>query len=483
MSDGAGRMPAPTLTGPRRCSTRIDSRIMAIAVLDVGKTNAKVLLLDEAGTSASAAFTSLWRSPGRPTRIWTWTGSGPGQLQRWARLRRIAPVECIVPVAHGAAAVLMAGEEPALPALDYEHPGPDAIAGDSARHSTRSRHRLAGAAAGPVPGRPALLAGADLPEAFAARHRVPAAGPVLGVAAVGREGDRGHLAGRAHPSLATRRGAVLRAGRAAWLGRVASRPCGGPGTRWARCGRSSPQRQACRRTVGCSPASTTAMPPICRIWWRAQPPFTVLSTGTWIIAMAPGRSWRGWTRMPTCWPTSTREASRCRPRGSWAGARSSWWPVPTALRTPAARDEVAAIVAEGVMALPSFVAGSGPFIGRQGGIMGDAGAAARRAVPLWPRSMPRLPSTSCWTNSGAAGPVLVEGSFHRNAAFCGLLAALRCRPDRPRHRRSQRHRARRVAAGPLAGPPSLARNAARWRAGMGDPRPGRLSGALAPAQR
>jgi hypothetical protein len=32
---------------------------------------------------------------------------------------------------------------------------------------------------------------------------------------------------------------------------------------------------------------------------------------------------------------------------------------------------------------------------------------------------------------GAAGPVIVEGSFHRNAAFCGLLAALR--PGQPIH--------------------------------------------------
>ena len=31
----------------------------------------------------------------------------------------------------------------------------------------------------------------------------------------------------------------------------------------------------------------------------------------------------------------------------------------------------------------------------------------------------------------ASGPVLVEGSFTRNAAFCGLLAALR--PGQPIH--------------------------------------------------
>ena len=31
----------------------------------------------------------------------------------------------------------------------------------------------------------------------------------------------------------------------------------------------------------------------------------------------------------------------------------------------------------------------------------------------------------------STGPVIVEGSFHRNAAFCGLLAALR--PGQPIH--------------------------------------------------
>ena len=42
----------------------------------------------------------------------------------------MAPIGCIVPVAHGAAAVLMAGEAPALPALDSEHPAPDELAGE-----------------------------------------------------------------------------------------------------------------------------------------------------------------------------------------------------------------------------------------------------------------------------------------------------------------------------------------------------------------
>ena len=84
---------------------------------------------------------------------------------------------------------------------------------------------------------------------------------------------------------------------------------------------------------------------------------------------------------------------------------------------------------------------------------------------------------------GAAGPVLVEGSFHRNAAFCGLLAALR--PGQPIHATDD--------------PSGTARGAwllARWderpswpsalpaaASGLGDRGPGRVPRALARAQR
>ena len=92
-------------------------------------------------------------------------------------------------------------------------------------------------------------------------------------------------------------------------------------------------------------------------------PFTVLSTGTWIIAMAPGLPLAGLDAdadmladvdargepVPTARFMGGREVELV------AGA--------DALPTPATRADAAAIVADGVMALPSFVAGSGPFIG------------------------------------------------------------------------------------------------------------------------
>ena len=52
---------------------------MAIAVLDVGKTNAKVLLLDEAGETLAQRARPCAVRPGRPTRSSISTVCGPGR--------------------------------------------------------------------------------------------------------------------------------------------------------------------------------------------------------------------------------------------------------------------------------------------------------------------------------------------------------------------------------------------------------------------
>ena len=111
---------------------------MSIAVLDVGKTNAKVVLLNEAGALLAQRSRACAVRPGPPyphldlDGLWDWV------LTSLRELARVAPIDCIVPVAHGAAGVLMAGDRPALPGLDYEHPGPDITAAGLLPNSTRS---------------------------------------------------------------------------------------------------------------------------------------------------------------------------------------------------------------------------------------------------------------------------------------------------------------------------------------------------------
>lgn len=95
-----------------------------------------------------------------------------------------------------------------------------------------------------------------------------------------------------------------------------------------------------------------------------------------------------------------------------------------ALQAAATAEDVAAILAADVMALPSFVAGSGPFIGQPGRIVGDPGGAPARRAAL-AALYAALTIARMLENLGSTGPVIVEGSFHRNAAFCGLLASLR----------------------------------------------------------
>ncbi|MEM7487765.1 MAG: FGGY family carbohydrate kinase [Pseudomonadota bacterium] len=97
---------------------------MAIAVLDIGKTNAKVLLVSEDGRELDARRTPNAVRPGPPyphfdaEALWAFALDA---------LRSFAPqVRAIVPVTHGAcAALLRADGTLALPVLDYEHAPPD----------------------------------------------------------------------------------------------------------------------------------------------------------------------------------------------------------------------------------------------------------------------------------------------------------------------------------------------------------------------
>lgn len=104
------------------------TRAPAIACIDIGKTNRRVVLLSRA-TGAEIAHA---HDPNAPIL----TGPYPaldldGTLafieSALTRFARIAEIDTIAISTHGAAFVALAGDRPALPALDYEHPGPDAL--------------------------------------------------------------------------------------------------------------------------------------------------------------------------------------------------------------------------------------------------------------------------------------------------------------------------------------------------------------------
>ncbi|MFO1050084.1 MAG: FGGY family carbohydrate kinase [Geminicoccaceae bacterium] len=403
---------------------------MAIAVLDIGKTNAKVILLDEAGAVLAQRSRPSTGLAGPPYPQLDLDGTWDWAKATLAELASAAPIRCIVPVAHGAAGVLMAGERPALPALDYEHDGPEAVAAELA--TLLDPFALTASPVLPLGlnvGTQLLWQQRRFPDAFARATdllMLPQywAWRLSGVKAseFTTLGSHTHLWRPAERRLS---GLVARCGwrhlfpprRAAWepLGPVTPEVAAATGL-----------PRDCLVLTGIHDSNASWLP---HILARA-PPFTVLSTGTWVIALTAGTSIE---RLDPAADMLANVDARGDPvpGARFMGGREIELVAGAdAVLAPSAPEDVAALIADGVMALPAFTPGSGPFIGRAGAILGSPGPQPARRGALG-ALYAALVVDVMLDKLGTGGPVVVEGSFHRNAAFCGVLAALR--RDQPVH--------------------------------------------------
>jgi len=153
-------------------------------------------------------------------------------------------------------------------------------------------------------------------------------------------------------------------------------------------------------------------------------PFTVISTGTWVIIMAIGG--KG-PLDPKC--------------DMLANVDVRGVPVPTArfmggrefsvlagdAKAEAHAADIAGVVASGAMAVPAFSDQGGPFAGRTGRIDGE-----RPETPAGRTALATLYAAVMTAHMldllQARGDLIVEGGFNRSPAFAGVLAALM--PDR-----------------------------------------------------
>ena len=398
---------------------------MAIAVLDVGKTNAKAILLDEAGDVLAQRSRPCAVLPGPPypqldlDGTWAWAVSVAGRAR-----------------GTGARGFDRAGGARGRRRADGGRPAGAAGAGLRASGARGDRPRARGRCStrSPLTASPVLPLGLCLgaqllwqqrsfPDAFARASEfllLPQywAWRLSGVKAT----EVTSLGAHTH---------LWRPGERRFSGLVER--CG-----WA--GLFPPMRRAWESLGPVTPelAAATGLPPDCRVlagihdsnasWLphlvAREPPFTVLSTGTWVIAMAAGAA------LDRLDPAADMLAN--------VDARGD--PVPTArfmggrelelvagadgLQAEATPTDVMAVIATGAMALPAFVAGSGPFLGRRGEILGDPGPQPARRAALG-ALYAALVVDVMLDRLGDDGPIVVEGGFQRNAAFCGLLAALR----------------------------------------------------------
>lgn len=397
-------------------------------VLDVGKTLAKLTLWDEAGS-----LLARWTRPNEPVQAGDYVALNVAGIETWlaevlSAFARMGPVGSIVPVGHGAAAVVLRDGVLAAAPLDYESPmtGWDRAAYD------RARDPFAATGSPRLPG--GLNVGAQL-EWLEARHPgLLDAGAVLlpwaqywawrlsGVAAsevtsLGCHTDLWRPAERCPSHLAVSRGWAARLAPLRRAGDI----LGAITPDWAR-RTGLPESVAVYCGIHDSNAALLAARSFPEV---ASHEATILSTGTWFVAMRTPDSAFDLTALP--------ENRDCLvnvdvngipiPSARFMGGREFELlrgvaePAPDD-RLPAAR----AAIAVGAMVTPTLTPGVGPFPSRRGRYQGPADRAVRRAgASLY---LALVTDTSL-DLIGARDRVVVEGRFAEDRLFVGALAALR----------------------------------------------------------
>ncbi len=405
-----------------------------VAILDVGKTNAKVSLVDAVAATELALRTSA--NPARTdgpylhfdvARLWEFF------LDSLSSLNRDAPIDAIAITAHGSAGAFIVADRDddglAMPILDYEHPGPDEFwAGYDAARPAFSETLSPRLPSGLNLGAQFFWQERRFPKEFAAatayvNYPQYWAWRLSGVAAtemcsMGAHSDMWNPRGLHWSSMVENLG---------WTRKLAPlRPA------FDKLGSIRPMLA---KKLGLDPAtaiqcgihdSSASLLPHLK---QRKPPFAVVSTGTWVILFAAGG-----------------DLDRLDPeRDSLANVSALGEPIACARfmggreferltggdPTRPSEAELDRVLREKVMALPTFVAGCGPFPRGTGRwsqdpatlTPGERNAAASLYLAMMTAESLMLVS--------ASGPTIVEGPFARNALYCGALSTITGRPVEP----------------------------------------------------
>jgi sugar (pentulose or hexulose) kinase len=393
---------------------------MSVAALDIGKTNLKVALFDggalvaeRSEPNAPLPADAQWPYPRMDVdRIWSFVLSALGELN--AR----APITAISISTHGASGVLVDDNGPSPPPMDYEFAGFGEIDAEYDALRPAFEETLSPRAPrGLNVGRSVYYYERRYPELFA-RARAFLLYPQFWfwkltgelaseVTSLACHGDLWRPREAALSSLVTGRGwaRLFPPRRDAWdfspiLPEVA-----------ARAGLS----REVRVHVGAHDSNLSLVPHIV----ARRDPFSVVSTGTWVILMAVG----GTGPLDPAWDmlANVDVLGRPTPTARFMGGRE--FAALAGTPAPIAAEDIAAVVASGALALPAFADAGGPFWSRQGRIEGPPPQTpqARTALAtLYVALMTRL----MLDRLEAPGDWIVEGGFAKTPAFAATLAAL-----------------------------------------------------------
>lgn len=164
---------------------------------------------------------------------------------------------------------------------------------------------------------------------------------------------------------------------------------------------------------------------------RSHPRLTLVSTGTWVVVMAPGAPVRPLDPARDLLGNVSVRGLPV-PTGRFMGGRELQTLCAGADPALASAEALDRVLTRGLLALPGFEPQGGPFRDRAGQVLDAAGQpVALAALPADERAALAAlyaAQVSHWliATLGAAGPVVVEGPFAANAVYGGVLTAL-CR--------------------------------------------------------
>ena len=398
-----------------------------VAVVDIGKTNAKLALVAAESGSEIALRTTLniVRQDGPYPHfdvemIWDFLC---GSL---ADLNREHPIDAISITAHGAGGALISGDPDgdglALPIMDYEFAGPDELAPEYDAVRPDFSETLS----------PRLPAGLNLGaqlfwqqrrflESFAAAEAFVTyaqywAWRLSGIAA-NEVASLGSHTDLWRPREKTWSSMVERLGWTRLMAPVRSA-----------FDRLGPMRPELSRRLGLS----SDTPVVCGIHdsnasllphlLTREPPFSVVSTGTWVIVMAVGGSSDRLdpARDGLAYVNAFGDLV---PAGRFMGGREFDLLTGGKPAEPTASD-LDVVLSRHIMVLPSFTPGTGPFPHAKGRWSpasdtlspGERSAAASLYLALI--------TAECLEIADASGPVVIEGPFAANRLYTAALAGI-----------------------------------------------------------
>ncbi len=394
-----------------------------IAVIDIGKTNAKLALVEAATLREIAVVTRPNRVlPGPPWPHFDLDGHWEFFLHHLAAFQADHGVDAVSVTTHGASAVLLAADgRLAAPMLDYEHTGPDDLAADY--DAIRPDFTETGSARLQM----GLNLGAQLHWQFATDPGLAArvahvltypqywgwrltGAMATDVTSLGCHTDLWNPWQGEFSALVERLGLT---------GKIA------PDRRSAEVlGTLRPEIAAATGLAPETPVacgihdSNASLYPYLR---GLRAPFSVVSTGTWVVAMAVGGE------PPPLDPArdvlvNVNALGQPVPSARFMGGRE-FEMIRTGLTTAPDAADRAAVLQRGVMILPAVEPGSGPFPGQVMRWTAPAETDGQRMVAL--SFYLALMTDTCLRLIGARGPAIVEGPFARNPDYLAMLAALR----------------------------------------------------------